>query len=79
MLVRVKYVFGLGRGPAGGDELRLEVRGGSTLFEVLQQLGVSSLELHAAVNGRSAADGTVLREGDEVILIPAIQGGGATP
>jgi molybdopterin converting factor small subunit len=42
----------------------------------MQRLGVSSLELHAAVNGESAADATVLRDGDEVTLIPAIQGGG---
>jgi molybdopterin converting factor small subunit len=27
------------------------------------------------VNGESAADATVLRDGDEVTLIPAIQGG----
>jgi len=33
------------------------------------------LELHAAVNGESAPDGTILRDGDEVTLIPAIQGG----
>jgi sulfur carrier protein ThiS len=48
---------------------------GTTVFEALQRLGLSSLELHAAVNGESAADGTVLREGDELVLIPAIQGG----
>lgn len=75
MVVTVKYVFGLARGADGRDEIRLELPGGTTVFEVLQRLGVSSLELHAAVNGRSAADGTILRDGDEVTLIPAIQGG----
>ena len=75
MVVRVKYVFGVGRGPAGGDEIRLELPGGATVFEAMRRLGVSSLELHAAVNGESAADATVLRDGDEVTLIPAIQGG----
>jgi len=45
------------------------------VFEALQHLGVSCLELHAAVNGESAADGTVLHDGDEMTLIPAIQGG----
>ncbi len=75
MVVRVRYVFGVGRGRAGGDEIRLELPGGATVFEAMQRLGVSSLELHAAVNGESAPDGTVLRDGDEVTLIPAIQGG----
>lgn len=75
MVVIVRYVFGLARGAEGRDEIRLELPGGATVFEVMQRLGVSSLELHAAVNGESAADGTVLREGDEVTLIPAIQGG----
>lgn len=28
------------------------------------------------MNGVSVADGTVLEDGDEVVLIPAIQGGG---
>ena len=47
------------------------------MFEALRRLGLSALELHAAVNGESAADGTVLRDGDEMILIPSIQGGRA--
>lgn len=76
MVVTVKYVFGLSRGRDGRDTLPLALPGGATLFEALRQLGVSSLELHAAVNGESATDGTVLHDGDEVTLIPAIQGGG---
>jgi sulfur carrier protein ThiS len=75
VVVRVKYVFGLARGGEGRDTLELELPAGATVFEALRRLGVSALELHAAVNGASAADGTVLRDGDEVILIPAIQGG----
>jgi sulfur carrier protein ThiS len=75
MVVRVKYVFGLARGVDGRDEMRLELPGGATVFEAMQRLGVSTLELHAAVNGESAPDGTILRDGDEVTLIPAIQGG----
>jgi sulfur carrier protein ThiS len=81
MQVRVKYVFGLACGADGRDEIRLELPGHATVFEVLQHLGLSSLELHAAVNGESAPDGTVLRDGDHLTLIPAIQGGveGALP
>ena len=75
MVVTVKYVFGLARAEGGRDTLRLDLPGGATVFEALQRLGVSCLELHAAVNGESAADSTVLRDGDEVTLIPAIQGG----
>lgn len=75
MTVRVRYVFGLAQGGAGRDEIRLELPGGATVFQALQCLGVSSLELHAAVNGESAADATVLHDGDQVTLIPAIQGG----
>ena len=76
MVVRVHYVFGLAPSRGGADRIALEVPPGTTVFEVLRRLGVSSLELHAAVNGASATDGTVLGEGDEVTLIPAIQGGG---
>jgi molybdopterin converting factor small subunit len=76
MVVTVRYVFGLACGEEGREALRLELPAGATLFLAMQRLGVSSLELHAAVNGESAGDATVLREGDEVTLIPAIQGGG---
>ena len=73
MVVTVRYVFGVARG--SGDVVTLEVGERTTVFEVLQRLGVSCLELHAAVNGASATDATVLQDGDEVALIPAIQGG----
>ncbi|HEV8306373.1 MAG TPA: MoaD/ThiS family protein [Methylomirabilota bacterium] len=78
MMVTVKYVFGLARAADGRDTITLELPGGATVFDAMQRLGVSELELHTAVNGQSAADGTVLREGDEVTLIPAIQGGAST-
>jgi sulfur carrier protein ThiS len=76
MVVTVRYVFGLACRPDGGSEMRLELPGGATVFQAMQRLGVSGLEVHAAVNGASAPDGTVLRDGDEVTFIPAIQGGG---
>jgi molybdopterin converting factor small subunit len=75
VVVTVKYVFGLARAADGRDILTLDLPPGSTVFEALRQLGLSALELHAAVNGESAADGTVLRDGDEMVLIPSIQGG----
>jgi sulfur carrier protein ThiS len=76
VVVRVTYVFGLARTAEGRDTLALELPPGSTVFEALRRLGMSALELHAAVNGESAADGTILHEGDEMVLIPSIQGGG---
>ena len=63
MVVTVRYIFGLARAADGRDTLTVELPPGSTVFEALQRLGLSALELHAAVNGESAADGTVLREG----------------
>jgi molybdopterin converting factor small subunit len=75
VVVTVKYIFGLARAVDGRDTLTLELPPGATVFEAIRQLGLSALELHAAVNGESAVDGTVLRDGDEMILIPSIQGG----
>jgi sulfur carrier protein ThiS len=74
--VTVRYLFGLACGSEARPAATLGLAPGATLFEALQRLGVSTLELHAAVNGVSVADGTVLEDGDEVVLIPAIQGGG---
>jgi sulfur carrier protein ThiS len=79
VVVTVTYVFGLARALDGRDSVALELPTGATVFDVLRRLGVSALELHAAVNGESAADGTVLHDGDEVTLIPSIQGGAAAP
>ena len=78
MVVTVRYIFGLARAADGRETLTVELPPGSTVFEALQRLGLSALELHAAVNGESAADGTVLRDGDQMILIPSIQGGRGT-
>lgn len=74
MKVRVRYLFGL-RARAGENERTLEVPSGTTVFEVMREVGLSDLELHPAVNGRSVSDTTTLQDGDELILIPGIQGG----
>jgi sulfur carrier protein ThiS len=75
MIVRVTYVFGLSRAAGERDTMTLDLPPGATVFEALQRLGVSCLEIHATVNGQTVPDGTVLRDGDEMLLIPAIQGG----
>ena len=75
MQVRVTYLFGL-RDRERDSVRTLDVPAGTTVFQIMQELGLSGLELHPAVNGRSVPDATVLEDGDELILIPGIQGGG---
>lgn len=72
MTVRLRYLFGLS---ARDGVQALEVPAGTTVFEVMQQLGLSTLELHPAINGRSVPDTATLQDGDELVLIPGIQGG----
>lgn len=74
MQVKVKYIFGIR--DRGGDNVEaLELAPGTTVFQVMQRLGMASLEVHPALNGQSVPDSTVLKDGDELILIPGIQGG----
>ena len=63
------------RGPV--RRLDLALPPGSTLAELLSQLDVRSDDetVLFVVNGRQAGPGYVLRDGDEVNLIPAISGG----
>ena len=72
--VRVRYVFGL-RDRDGERERTLSLPPRTTVFDVLQALGLSALELLPAVNGETVQDSTILGDGDELLLIPAIQGG----
>ncbi len=74
MHVQVRYIFALRDGDRDRPR-RLALPPGATVFEALQALGLSALELLPAVNGEQVPDATVLRDGDELILIPAIQGG----
>ena len=74
MRVRVRYLFGI-RGREGENERTLDVPPGTTVFEAMREAGLSSLELHPALNGRSVSDTTTLQDGDELVLIPGIQGG----
>lgn len=72
--IHVKYVFGIlvDKGPR---ERTLEVAAGSTVLEVLRALDLSRIELLAVVNGEMVSDQTILCDGDELTVIPAIQGG----
>ena len=72
--VRVRYVFGLLDRDDEKDRI-VQAPAGVTVFELLQHLGTSGLELLVAVNGVSVQDGATLKDGDELTLIPAISGG----
>ena len=54
-MVTVRDVFAFGHAVRGSDEIRLQgVRMHNRLSVVMQYVGASSLEIHAAVNGESA-------------------------
>ena len=74
MKVRVQYLFAI-RDRDAEQTQTVEVAAGATVFDVLRLLGLSGLELLLAINGEAVADSTVLHDRDELVLIPAIQGG----
>ena len=59
------------------DRLQLELAEGATLGRLVQALGISLHEdaILLVVNGRIAEVETILAEGDEIRLIPAMSGG----
>jgi molybdopterin synthase sulfur carrier subunit len=59
-----------------GDALRLEVAAGSTLGEVVSQLGIpDGVPLVAMVNNTVRDQDYVLSEGDRLALFPPVAGG----
>ena len=58
--------------------LEVELPGGSRVADLMAALEITMPEdaLLLAVNGRVAATDTVLQDGDQVNLMPAIAGGG---
>jgi sulfur carrier protein ThiS len=57
--------------------LEVDLPGGSTLLDLLHQMEIKLAgdDLLLVVNGRLAEEGQVLKEGDQVHLIPALSGG----
>lgn len=80
MTLRV-LTFGIARDIVGASTLPVETGTGTTVAELKQQLlekypqfgALSSLLI--AVNAEYGSEETVLREGDEVALIPPVSGG----
>jgi molybdopterin synthase catalytic subunit len=74
--------FALYRERLGRDELVLEVEEGTSLARLIEalrgrypELALPSSPIVAAVNAEYAEPGYVLKEGDEVALIPPVSGG----
>ena len=81
MKVNVRF-FALYRERAGASECSWELPEGATLADLLGEireaypgLAPPTVEIVAAVNEEYAEGGMVLREGDEVALIPPVSGG----
>ena len=81
MKVNVLF-FSVLRDLVGTDSLEVESDGGTTLGELLSSLeetipGLAAWKgrLLLAVNGEYAEGATVLGDGDEIALMPPVQGG----
>ena len=80
MILQV-LTFGIARDIVGASTLPVETGAGTTVSQLKQQLlasypqfgSLSSLLI--AVNAEYGSEETVLREGDEIALIPPVSGG----
>jgi len=73
--------FGISREIIGNNVLELEVPEGSTIGELKQELFqkyplfADLKSLYVAVNNEYAPEEVLLKEGDEIALIPPVSGG----
>ena len=72
--------FGVLKDSLGADPISLDLPGGSTVADLLARLGVSSptvvsLGIAVSVNAEYAERNRVLRDNDEVGLLPPVSGG----
>lgn len=79
MQVRI-LPFGILKESLGSDPFALDLPGGATVADLLSRLGVQapaieSLGIAVSVNADYAGRGQVLRENDEVGLLPPVSGG----
>ena len=82
MQVRI-LPFGILKESLGSDPFALDLPGGATVADLLSRLGVQapaieSLGIAVSVNADYAGRGQVLRENDEVGLLPPVSGGSST-
>jgi len=83
MHVRV-LPFGVLKESLGSDPFAIDLPGGATVAELLARLGtqaplVETLGIAVSVNAEYAERNSVLREDDEVGLLPPVSGGKAAP
>ncbi|NJD98851.1 MoaD/ThiS family protein [Thermococcus sp. LS1] len=55
--------------------MELDIGEGTTVGELLRELGISAAEHHILVNERKVNEGYVLKDGDVVKLLPVVYGG----
>jgi len=75
--------FGVLKEALGSDPFALDLPGGATVADLLARIGVQApavekLGIAVSVNAEYAARSQVLRENDEVGLLPPVSGGSAT-
>ena len=83
-MIKIKFkvlLFGITRDLAGKSQLDIEVEEGSNVSDLLEKLGddftqLSELKsLMIAVNNEYAKPDHILKENDEIALIPPVSGG----
>lgn len=79
MRVKIKF-FASCREIAGTNELELQVKKGETVSDVLNSLRqrfprLSLADIMLAVNQEFAASDYILKDGDEIALLPPVSGG----
>jgi len=83
MKVRVKLLSPAGAMPAGFDEFgesEMDVPAGTTVAQIMERINLPAEESYASLVGGQAVSpddraGHVLSDGDDLTLLPAIQGG----
>ena len=77
MRVRVKLQLTFAQqAPGGRNPFDLELAAGSTVADALQAVAIPAAAAKVImVNGRVAAAGQVLREGDALTVFPPLEGG----
>jgi sulfur carrier protein ThiS len=66
-----KYVLG-----AKADSLPMPLPSGATIADLIAEIGIDAHEeVIAAVNGEQAGRGSILNDGDQVMLVSPMEGG----
>ena len=70
------YTYPAAAPGCGKRDLQLEAQPGSTVTEVLRSAAIATPDYYVImVNGYGAQLDTIVRDGDQLVLFPAISGG----